>query len=455
MDTRNRRTRHTFKLSLLAGLAVGLAAAVSAGAPPTDAQIDALVAKVQEAQRSTEDRQAAMAAAVAAGKEGLKDLSIAECTLEQFRKLDAARLPLMIPELREAAAPRLKELSAAPTLDGVRALVLSASWYPDPAERTAEARQARDLAVARIYAQCAKHPAIGELLLSETDGPDFLSRYARAPRDAAVAAGLPEATAALVEKDMCPQAAARAGGLFDMMPDDEANQPMRQRVRVGALRAIDKAMAAVEKADADSPLARSRPSLERAKTYLSGAFAKGELIGHAAPALTFDWSTDDKIKSLSDLKGRVVVVDFWATWCGPCIASFPNVRELQKRYEGYPVTILGVTSIQGSHSNPKTRERTDTKDNPALERELMTGFIKDMEVTWTVAFSSQEVFNPEYGVRGIPHVAIIDPSGKVRYNGLHPAGKLKDKADKIDALLKAAGLPAPEPLPEAEKKEGQ
>ena len=85
----------------------------------------------------------------------------------------------------------------------------------------------------------------------------------------------------------------------------------------------------------------------------------------------------------------------------------------------------------------------------------MTGFIKDMEVTWPVAFAHQEVFNPEYGVRGIPHVAIIDPAGKVRYNGLHPGGSLKDKADKIDALLKAAGLPVPEPVAEPEKKEGQ
>ncbi|MBX3402426.1 MAG: TlpA family protein disulfide reductase [Phycisphaeraceae bacterium] len=455
MDTRKRRTHGTFKLSLLAGLAVGLAAAVATGAPPTDAQIEALIAKVQEAQRSTDDRQAATAAAVEACKQGLKDLSIAECSLEQFRKLDTARLAMMVPELRAAAAPRLKELAAAPTIDGVRALAMSAAWYPDAADRTAEARRERDLAIARIYAQCVKHPAIGDLLMSETDGPDFVSRFGRISPQAAKEAGLVEAAPVVLGKDMCALAAARAPALFDMMPNDESGQAQRQRVRVLALGAVDKAMAAVDKAEADSPLGRAKPSLERSRMYLSGAFAKGELVDHAAPTITFEWTTDDKIKSLADLKGRVVVVDFWATWCGPCIASFPNVRELQKRYEGYPVTILGVTSIQGSHSNPKTRERTDTKGKPELEHELMTGFIKDMEVTWPVAFAHQEVFNPEYGVRGIPHVAIIDPSGKVRYNGLHPGGSLKDKADKIDALLKAAGLPAPEPVAEPEKKEGQ
>jgi thiol-disulfide isomerase/thioredoxin len=192
--------------------------------------------------------------------------------------------------------------------------------------------------------------------------------------------------------------------------------------------------------------------LNRSLAYLDGPYAKGQLLNHTAPAITFNWATDEKVKSLADLKGRVVVLDFWATWCGPCIASFPNVRELQKRYDGYPVSIIGVTSIQGSHNDRKNNQRIDTKDDPAKEKELMATFVKDMEMTWAVAFSDQEVFNPAYGVRGIPHVAIIDAAGKVRYNGLHPGGKLQEKAAKIDALLKEAGLPCPEPMAAEEEK---
>jgi hypothetical protein len=75
-------------------------------------------------------------------------------------------------------------------------------------------------------------------------------------------------------------------------------------------------------------------------------------------------------------------------------------------------------------------------------------------MTWRVAFTEEDVFNPDYGVNGIPHVAIIDPEGKVRYNGLHPAVPLKEKADKIDALLKAAGLATPAPV-EEEKQQNQ
>jgi thiol-disulfide isomerase/thioredoxin len=84
--------------------------------------------------------------------------------------------------------------------------------------------------------------------------------------------------------------------------------------------------------------------------FLDGAFAKGMLLDHPAPAIAFTWANGrhGEITSLDDLKGKVVVLDFWATWCGPCVGSFPNVRELQAFYDGYDVAIIGVTSIQGS-----------------------------------------------------------------------------------------------------------
>ena len=83
----------------------------------------------------------------------------------------------------------------------------------------------------------------------------------------------------------------------------------------------------------------------------------------------------------------------------------------------------------------------------------MAEFMKAKDMTWRVAFSKQEVFNADYGVNGIPHVAIIDAKGIVRYNGLHPAQAPLEKMAKIDGLLKEAGLPAPAPIA-MEKKEG-
>ena len=150
---------------------------------------------------------------------------------------------------------------------------------------------------------------------------------------------------------------------------------------------------------------------------------------------------------MADLRGKVVIVDFWATWCGPCVRSFPNVRKLQERYKNYDVVILGVTSIQGRHIDRINKKTIDTKGNPENEMELMKTFMKQQNMTWKVAFAKQGVYNPDYGVHGVPHIAIIDAEGKVRYNGINPNSDPYEEAEKIDALLKEAGLKYPtEPM---------
>ncbi len=168
--------------------------------------------------------------------------------------------------------------------------------------------------------------------------------------------------------------------------------------------------------------------------------AKNALAGKPAPELNFTWSTRDGLKKLSDLKGKVVVIDFWATWCGPCVASFPNVRELTAHYKDLDVVVLGVTSIQGNvHGLNSTP--INVKGDPAKEMALMRDYIKAKDITWTVVFSEQEVFNPAYGVTGIPHMVIIAPDGTVRHPDMDPRDPHEQKIAKIDALLKEFGKP--------------
>jgi thiol-disulfide isomerase/thioredoxin len=168
--------------------------------------------------------------------------------------------------------------------------------------------------------------------------------------------------------------------------------------------------------------------------------AQAALVGQPAPELHFNWATRNDLKNLAALKGKVVVLDFWATWCGPCIASFPQMRELTAHYKGAPVEIVGVTSLQGRVHGLEAQP-IDTRNDPSREHALMSDFIKAKDVTWTVAFSEEEVFNPDYGVTGIPHMAIIAPDGTVRHTGLHPAMPSEEKYRLIDAILEEFKLP--------------
>ena len=104
------------------------------------------------------------------------------------------------------------------------------------------------------------------------------------------------------------------------------------------------------------------------------------------------------------------------------------------------VAIVGVTSIQGSVMGLQPPQ-IDTRGNPEKEMALMRDYMKAKGMTWTVAFSEQEVFNPDYGITGIPHMAIIAPDGKIRHTGLHPGMPHAEKVQMIDAILREFGKP--------------
>ncbi len=121
-------------------------------------------------------------------------------------------------------------------------------------------------------------------------------------------------------------------------------------------------------------------------------------VGQPAPAVAAtDWLNAPPL-ALEALRGKVVVVEFWATWCPPCRATIPHLVELDKKYRPKGVVIMGLTNEPKSKVEP---------------------FARQMGMTYAVGCGSPSA--AAYGVRGIPHAFVLDPSGKIVWHG-HPAG---------------------------------
>ncbi len=186
-------------------------------------------------------------------------------------------------------------------------------------------------------------------------------------------------------------------GRFPAKPDDKVSAAFHGQALVAATRL---AMGAKEKSLADDFCK------EISASYLANAGALDALAAAGHPArfegelVTMDGKT---LHFPEDAKGKVVVLDFWATWCVPCVASLPHIREVHEKFKDREVLVIGVSC-----------DTPMPKETPETNRAKVADFIKAKDLSWTQTYSGIWPKPAEkYGVGSIPTVFVLGKDGGI------------------------------------------
>lgn len=148
----------------------------------------------------------------------------------------------------------------------------------------------------------------------------------------------------------------------------------------------------------------------------AGSLASSDLSGQQAPDFALKSSSGENLR-LSEYRGEVVMINFWATWCGPCRQEMPLLDELYSRYERVGFVLLGV----------------NIDDDPQRAMSM----IDELGVEFPVLFDSTKDVSKLYDVNAMPVTVIVDREGKVRHvhHGYKPG--YEDKyLTEVRALLR-------------------
>jgi thiol-disulfide isomerase/thioredoxin len=156
----------------------------------------------------------------------------------------------------------------------------------------------------------------------------------------------------------------------------------------------------------------------------------------APPEIQVDEWIDQAPTKLADLRGQVVLLDFWAPWCGPCRVTFPRLQKWHANYKAKGLVILGVTNFFG---------RVEGKDlTQAQELEYLRTFKKAFRLPYGFAVADSEDNDRNYAVSSIPMSFLIDRRGVLRF--ISTGSGEEENAALNKMITKLINEPAPPPV---------
>ncbi len=155
------------------------------------------------------------------------------------------------------------------------------------------------------------------------------------------------------------------------------------------------------------------PLLNMFNNYFAGAIALREAFPKGMASPTFENYENYKggTTSISDFKGKYVYFDIWATWCGPCKAEIPFLKEVEKKYHGKNIEFVSISVDDGRGYKAATQEEA-----AAAAKDGWKQMIADRELGGVQLFSDkawQSDFIQNYKINGIPRFILIDPNGNI------------------------------------------
>jgi len=158
------------------------------------------------------------------------------------------------------------------------------------------------------------------------------------------------------------------------------------------------------------------PAPEAFKARAKGVIHRIDLLGKPVP-LQFT-AVDGREVDLAQLKGKVVLIDFWATWCRPCIVSLPKVKQAYEKFHADGFEIIGISCDEN--------------------REALETFVSRNDMPWPQYFDGKRQdenrFTREFGIIGVPHMLLIDRNGRLRFDNV--SADAADFEEKTQSLVR-------------------